>query len=233
MTANFNRCDTINLGEARKVGTTRRSVSGLFPLKSGSAIAYESLLERDFVARMDFSLSVLDIIPQPTEIPFIDKQGRTQTYTPDFLVYYRLGSSHHDRYPKPLLVEVKPETKWKEHWRLWLTKWKAAWSFAQEQGYSFHIYDESRIRDLSFRNIQFLERYKRLKFNEEESLVILNTLSQRGQASFDFLLNFHFSGQAKACGIAHLWHLLAVRKLDCDMSLPLSNRTELWVPDYE
>lgn len=233
MTINSNKYDYIKRGCARQVGTTRRSVSGLFPLRNGTAVAYESLLERDFIARTDFSLSVLDIIPQPTGIPFKDHQGRNQTYIPDFLVYYLLGDRHHERYPKPLLVEVKPQEKWKENWRLWLPKWKAAWRFAQDQGYSFHIYDESRIRDQTFRNIKFLERYKMLTFCEEESLFILNALAQRGQASFDFLLNFHFVGQAKASGISHIWHLLAMRRLDCDISLPLSNKTELWIPYYE
>lgn len=229
----LNRCDQIRHGHARQIGTTRRSVSGLYPLRNGTAVAYESLLERDFIARTDFSLAVLDIIPQPTEIPFTDHLGRKQTYTPDFLVYFLLQDHHDDHYPKPLLVEVKPQEKWQMNWRLWLPKWKAAWRFSQNQGYSFHIHDESRIRDQTFQNIQFLERYKRMVFDEEDSLHILNALSQRGQSSFEYLLNFHFPEQAKAWGISHLWHLLAMRRLDCDMSLPLSNKTELWVPDYD
>jgi len=156
-----NSCDEVQPRQMRKIKPTRRSVSGVYAFRGNSMVAYESTLERDFLIRTEFSLNVLDVIPQPAEIPFVSSNGRTYTYTPDFLVYYRLGSHSYDDYPKPVLVEVKPETEWRRHWREWLPKWKAAWSYARSQGWEFHIRDESRIRDQMFDNIRFLERYKR------------------------------------------------------------------------
>lgn len=196
-------------------------------------MAFESTLERDFLIRTEFCLNVLDVVPQPTEIPFVGANGQGYTYTPDFLVFYRLGGRSYWDYPRPVLVEVKPEAEWRAHWRDWLPKWKAAWRYAQEQGWEFHIRDESRIRDTTLENIRFLERYKRLQFPIEESAWVLETVRQMGCATMDYLLSRHFMGLYRGQGITHLWHLLACRQLDCDISRPLNEFTELWIPSDE
>ncbi len=183
--------------------------------------------------RAEFSLSVLDVIAQPVQIPFVAGNGRTFTYTPDFLVYYRLGGRSPDHYPKPLLVEVKPSAEWRLHWREWLPKWKAAWRYASTQGWKFHIYDESRIRDQALENVRFLERYKRMHFAGEESRWVVENLRQMGTATLDYLLSRHFMGAYRAEGIAHIWHLLATRQLECNINHPLNEFTELWVPGDE
>ncbi|MDH5298123.1 MAG: heteromeric transposase endonuclease subunit TnsA, partial [Desulfobulbaceae bacterium] len=198
-----------------------------------TSIPYESTLERDFLIRKEFCLSVLDVIPQPCQIPFTTKRGQSFVYTPDFLVYYHLGNREYGDYPKPVLVEVKPEKEWRMHWRKWLPKWKAAWLYAQEQGWEFHIRDECRIRDQSFENIKFLERYKRMRFPVEESRWVIENVRKMGSTQFHYILARHFMGGYRAEGIAHIWHLLAVRLLDCDISRPLNDFTELWVPTNE
>ena len=229
---NRNSCDKVKPTQKRWIGPTRRSVSGSYAFRSETSIQFESTLERDFIIKHEFYHSVLDMIPQPVEIPF-SLGNQSYTYTPDFLVYYRLGKLDYSSYPKPMLVEVKPEQEWRKNWRKWLPKWKAAWGYAQQQGWCFHIYDESRIRDQTLRNIMFLERYKRLRFPVEESAWILNNLGQMGSASIDFLLSRHFTGLYRTEGLAHIWHLLASRQIDCDISRPLSESTELWVANHE
>lgn len=175
---------------------------------------------------------MLDVIPQPCQIPFV-ADGRTFIYTPDFLVYYKLGDMAYPAYPKPVLIEVKPEQEWRDHWRKWLPKWKAAYHHAKEQGWEFHIHDESRIRTRALANIGFLERYKRMQFPMEETSVVLETVRQMGCAPVHYLLARHFmSSFYRAEGISHIWHLLATRQLDCDITLPLNDSTEVWVP-YE
>jgi len=216
--------------QTRKIKPTRRSVSGAYMFRGEDAIEFESTLERDFIQRTEFSLSVLGIVPQPCQIEYLAPSGRRQVYTPDFLVHYRLGNRSYEDYPKPVLVEIKPEAEWRQHWRKWLSKWKAAHAYARQQGWEFHIRDESRIRDQALKNINFLSRYKRMAFPQEESSAVLETAEQMGTVTMDYLLARHFMGVYQAQGIAHLWHLLATRMLDCDISRPLSNFTELWVP---
>lgn len=217
----------------RKIKPTRRSVSGFYAFRGETSIQFESTLERDFLIRTEFSLCVLDVISQPVQIPFVASNGQTYIYTPDFLVYYRLGNAFYSDYPKPVLVEVKPEGEWRKHWREWLPKWKAAYRYAKEQGWEFHIRDESRIRDQAFQNIRFLERYKRMQFPVEESRWVVENVRQMGGVPFHFVLARHFMGMYQAEGIAHIWYLLATRQLDCDISRPLNDLTELWVPTNE
>ena len=228
-----NSCDTVQHRQVRKIGPTRQSVSGKLAFRGQTSIPFESTLERDFLIRAEFCLSVLDVISQPAAIPFYGVNGQLYTYTPDFLVYYRLGDRAYGDYPKPVLVEVKPEKEWRGNWRKWLPKWKAAWRYAQTQGWEFHIHDESRIRDQTLNNIRLLDRYKRMQFPMEECQAIVDTVRQMGCSTADYLLARHFPGIYRAEGISLIWHLLATRQLDCDIALPLNDLTDIWVPAHE
>lgn len=217
--------------QTRKIGPTRRSLSGAYAFRGEVSIPFESALERDFLIRKEFALDVLAVIPQPVSIPFIGRDGRSRTYTPDFLVYYRLGDRFYEDYPKPLLVEVKPREEIRKNWSEWRPKFRAAFRYAKEQGWFFAIHDESRIRDQMLENIRFLERYKRMQFPTEESRCVIESVRQMGCAPFHYLLSRHFMGSIyKAEGISNLWHLLATRQLECDITRPLSEFTEFWIP---
>ena len=227
-----NSCD--KLKQVRKIQPTRRSVSGIYPFRGQSSVPYESTLERDFVVRHEFLTHVLDVIPQPTLLEWRDSRGRPQTYVPDFMVYFRLGTRSFENYPKPLLVEVKPRHLWRAHWREWLPKWKVAWRYARQEGAEFRIFDESRIRDQAFDNITFLERYKRMQFDEPDSAQILETVRLVDIVTMDYLLARHFpSDYSRAEGIAHIWHLLATRRLDCDIHQRIGLLTPLWIARHE
>lgn len=227
-----NSCDQIVVRQTRRIGPARRSVSGVYVFRREVSIPFESTLERDFLIRAEFMSDVLAVTAQPVRIPFIDPQGRSRVYTPDFLVHYRLGNRSYEDYPRPLLVEVKPAKAWSANWRAWAGKWKAARQFAHVQGWQFRIYDETRIRDQTLQNIRFLERYQRMEFAEEETRWILDNLQKIGATPFHYLLSRHFMGAYRVNGVAHIWHLLASRKIECDMSRPLSDQTELWVSSY-
>lgn len=229
-----NSGDSVQHRQVRAIRPTRRSVSGRYSFRGESSIAFESTLERDFLIRTEFYRHVLDVIPQPAEIPFVAANGRAYTYTPDFLVYYRLGNRSYEDYPKPVLVEVKPEKEWRKHWREWMPKWKAAWRYAQIQGWEFHIRDESRIRDQVFENIRFLERYKRMQFAPEDSQCVLRTVREMGCVTMDYLLARHYMGSLyRAAGISHIWHLLATRQIECDIGRSFNVFTEFWMPSDE
>lgn len=219
-----NSCNHPSFSAARRIKPTRRSLSGVYAFR-GEAVAYESLLERDFLHRMDFSGSVVTVVSQPVKLDFVSSNGRSYTYTPDFLVHFKGHSGL-----RPMLVEVKPEEDWRENWRLWLPKWKAAWRYASEQGWAFHIYDESRIRGQSLQNIQYIERFKRAEYAEEDSDAVIRTVADMGAAPFHYLLARHFTG-FEAIGASHLFHLVATRRLDCDVCKPFDDFLELRLPN--
>jgi hypothetical protein len=215
--------------QTRKIKPTRRSVSGVVSFRGETAIPFESTLERDFLLRTEFFTDVLDVIPQPVQVPFIASHGQSYMYTPDFLVYYKLGSKDYRDYPKPVLVEVKPASDWRKHWRKWLPKWKAARRYAQAQGWIFHVVDESRIRDKVLDNVRFLERYKRMSFAFEDSEAVLSSVRDMGATPIHYLLARHFMGMYRAEGVAHIWSLIATRRLDCDITQPLTEFTQVWI----
>ncbi len=224
---------SMDLQPQRKLKPTRRSVSGVHVFRRQTGIPYESTLERDFLIRTEFFRSVADIVAQPIRIPFRTTNGRDAVYTPDFLVIYRLGNRAYPEYQKPKLVEVKPEREWRKHWRRWRRKWRAAMRVAKNRGWTFHVHDESRIRDSTLQNIRFLQRYKRMRFPDEESQWLLDVISRVGAAPMRHLVDTRVAADRPSVGIAHLWHLLATRRLDCDISRPLNHDTEFWIPTDE
>ena len=212
----------------RRIGPTRRSVSGVYAFRGEMPVPFESTLERDFLIRAEFFRSVVGITAQPVEVPYLAADGNRRTYTPDYLVYHRLEDCDYARYPKPQLVEVKPEKQWRAHWREWLLKWKAAWRYARDEGWTFHVHDESRIRDGVLANVRFLERYARMNFDEQENRRVLETIGQMGSAPVHYIVSSLFPDAHVRRSTAHLWHLLAKRRLDCDIGRPLDEFTELW-----
>lgn len=218
----------------RKIKPTRRSVSGVYPFRGDEPVEYESTLERDFLIRTDALKGVVGVVPQPVQMPFTHINGRTYTYTPDFLVFYSAGSALHDELTPPQLIEVKYRDDLKNNWHELKPKFKAAARFAREQGYVFKLMDEHRIRDQFFKNVVYLQRYKRLSFDLIDSDWIVGNVAKMGMATFDYVVGRHFIGQKdKAIGITHVWHLLAIGRLTCDMSVPFSPMMELWVPSDE
>lgn len=220
----INSCNQPKFSAARRIKSTTRSLSGVFAFR-GEGVAFESLLERDFLSRMEFRRDVLAVVSQPVQLDFIARNGRTYTYTPDFLVYFHSSSGI-----SPMLVEVKPAENWRENWRDFLPKWKAAWRYAKEQGWRFHIYDESRIRGQSLKNIQYLERFKIADYSDVDLESLIRTVAFKGIASVEYLLALHFQGAA-ALGRSHVFHLIATRQLDCDITGFLGDSLEVTVAE--
>lgn len=218
----------MDLQPQRKVGPTRRNVSGVHSFRRIKGIPFESSLEHDFLIRTEFDPGVTDIIAQPAQIPFRTPTNRAATYTPAFLVVYRPADPAHPAHRGPHLVEVTPEREWRRNRRQWRSKWRAAVRHANGRGWTFRIHDESRIRDRVLENVRGLRRYKRRSVDESVTRRILDRLDEAGRLPVRQLLNEQPSADVPALGLADLWHLVASRRLDCDVSRPLDVDTEVW-----
>lgn len=207
--------------QVRKIKPTRLSVSGFLPFKDGVSIPYESTLERDFLLYFTYLPSVAEIIAQPTRILFV-KNRMTYPYTPDFLIRFNDGRPS-------LLIEVKPKSKWQEHWRDWKEKWKAAMIFCKENNCIFHVYDEDKIRHLALFNINSVQRYKRLQCDPEYINAVLSQVELLGNTTIDYLLSRLFTGSLyRSKGLQIIYHLLATKQLTCNWFEPLFEFTEVW-----
>ncbi len=215
----------------RKIGYTYSSVSGRFSFRGEKTIAFESTLERDLLTLLEFDESVSDIIEQPVTIEYINNNGKNVTYTPDFLVHYRTISTEYSvREQTSRLIEVKPNFILKKKWGVLKPKFKVATAYAKQQGYIFNIYDESRLHSTCFNNIKFLSKYKRYNYSEDEQHRILNHLILIGHTSIDHLIpSISPTREQQAITLGHIWHLLSIRKIGCNMQESLSNKTIIWL----
>ena len=219
-----NRRDWTEPRQVRRIGPTRRSVSGRLAFRGTTSVPFESTLERDFLLRVEFLTAVAGVVAQPVVVPFTSPSGREYPYTPDYLVHRRDGPSE--------LVEVKPASEWRRHWREWFPKWKAARRLARARGWTFRIHDESRIRGPALETIRFLQRYRRLAPPEPVAAELIAAVAAAGRIRVDDLLARHTDAGSDRAAIQHLWHLVAGRRLDCDIGRALDATTELRPVDH-
>ncbi|MGP5274018.1 TnsA endonuclease N-terminal domain-containing protein [Psychrobacter faecalis] len=212
--------------QMRKIKPTRMSVSGRIPYK-GRSLPYESTLERDLIIVHAFREDVEDIVAQPITIPFV-KNGITYKYTPDFFIKFA------EDVDKPnMIIEVKPHDLWQAHWRDWSDKWKTMQRYCKNNGYVFHIYDESRIKNTALDNINLLMRFKNSAIEEEDKEAVLEQVMLMGTTTIDYLLTRFYTGSClRNHGLRVIYHLLATKRLKFNLFLEINDLTEVWV-DYE
>lgn len=137
----------------RKVSNRGGNVIGRFPsTKQGRMIAFESLLERDFIYLLDYDPAVEWFEEQPLRIEY-QHETKTLHYTPDFHVVER---------GKHVLVECKPErfVDTEENNR----KFAAAREWCGEQNWEFRVVTEQSVRTgFRLQNIKLLAQYARQK----------------------------------------------------------------------
>ena len=213
---------------ARSIGPTRLSVSGLHCFRKGRMVAYESTLERDLLRKLSYDSRVLDVFEQPLTLTWRDAKGRARTYTPDLLVQWRsIGEYWEDRI-SPWLIEVKPREELRRYWNQWHPKFREAARQAAAKGWRFRVMDESRIRDATFGNIVTLDRYD-TRGSLDALTYVLASIKRSGVTTIGETLDRLFtSPELRSAGLHGIYRLIAARLIDCDLSLPLSEQTEIW-----
>ena len=134
--------------------------------KMRRSIAYESLLECDYLYLLDFADEVVAFEEQPLTITY-RHAGRTHRYTPDF----RVSQGGHD-----LLVECKPLALVgaDENRR----KFAAGEAWAAEHGHQFQVVTEREIRrGCRVENVRFLTQFARYPVEPAVRARILEALS--------------------------------------------------------
>ena len=118
--------------------------------KMRRSIAYESLLECDYLYLLDFADEVAAFEEQPLTITY-QHAGRTHRYTPDF----RVSQGGHE-----LLVECKPLALVGTDQNR--RKFAAGEAWAAEHGHQFQVVTEREIRrGCRVENVRFLTQFAR------------------------------------------------------------------------
>ena len=74
-------------GNVRRVRSTGRNIIGGITNKAGREVQFESWQERALLLRLDRDPAVRDYGSQPETFEYIDNEGKTRHYTPDFIVW--------------------------------------------------------------------------------------------------------------------------------------------------
>ena len=74
-------------GNVRRAGSTGENIYGVIINKAGRMVQFESWAERALLLRLDRDQTVKDYGSQPETFEYVDGQGKTRHYTPDFIVW--------------------------------------------------------------------------------------------------------------------------------------------------
>lgn len=155
---------------------------GFFPsVKKRRMIAYESLLELDFIYILDFEPPVLDFEEQPFDV-VLNLAGHLRRYTPDFLIQTSTFTT---------VIEVKPKmlARLPENVR----KFAVAENHFKRHGWRFQVMTEDDIRrGYRLENIKSLSRYARhpSKPRLESRILLMLPLKTPGISIRDMLDHF-------------------------------------------
>ena len=217
----------------RNIGMGTSSLRGkISSSKTNRQHKFESSLERDFIEIVDFNDNVKHYCEQPVTIEY-KLDGVSHYYTPDFIVYYNSKTI------KPLLCEIKHRKDLKKNWNELKPKFKAAIQYASNNNWRFKIITEKEIRNQYLENIKFLSNYKedkidRLGFltgiNEIDFKLLRFNMEEIKITTPEELMFMSTSNKEKQAELLYtIWYLVANFWVKCDLSKPLTIKSEIWV----
>lgn len=206
----------------RRITKNYRSVTGvLSSQKSDGSAEFESTLERDLFALLEFSPDVIGFEVQPVVIGWKDTAGRDRRYTPDVLV--RLKSSS-----KPLLLEAKYRQDLHEDWQNLNEKHLAAKRWAKENGMKFNVVTESMIRGAYLDNARFLLNYRYPVPPVEMMSFVKATLKSKRKSSASEIVETVFNDDwRQAQLLTVVWYLVSTFQIKVDLLKKLNMQSEL------
>jgi len=215
------------LPPARKIGLGRRALTGLIPslkLSEGASARFESSLERDFFALLEFNNDVLGWDPQPIQIPV--PGGRP--YVPDVLVRW-VGAGRGPEDVEQILYEVKYREELRRRWDELRPRYRAATRFARDQGWKFRVVTEDRIRTPALFNAKFLLPYLRDPPNTQDAMQLLHAIEVVGETTpAELLLACSTDPWVRGRLATSLWRLVASRLILADLGTKLTMNSVIW-----
>ena len=222
------------LPPARKIGLGRRSLTGL--MTSGRKVEgpgpFESSLERDYFALLEFDNRVVAWHPQPLKVVTTSRaDAPARTYYPDVLVE-RAHPRDGAIIQTVALVEVKYREEIKSNWHTLKPKFKACRAYARRQGWTFEIATEVEIRSPRLQNAKFLLPYQRREIEWEDQAKVSRALRKLGEATpAQLLASMTDLIWDQAAILPTIWFLVArgVFEVDLDTKVTMSTPMRLRV----
>lgn len=211
----------------RKIPKNYRNVTGIAAhAKADGPAMFESTLERDFIALLEFDPAVETFEVQPLTLDWSDSDGKPRRYTPDVLATFNTPQGHRSK----TLYEVKYRDELRNDWSELRPKLRAAVHFAHTQGWRFKIITEIEIRTPYLDNAKFLLPFVRQGPAEEAHMDLLDDrLQQLHRTTPADLLATVFQDQwNQARLLPSLWYLVGTRQIGADLSSKLTMTSPIW-----
>lgn len=212
------------LPPVRKIGLGRRSLTGFLgsAKKAEGLPAFESALERDFYALLEFDSSVVAWHPQPVKVKV---PGRRAPYRPDVAVEYRSGQGDQPSTEHIELCEIKYREELKRDWSKLKPAFKAGIRFARSQGWRFSIYTEVEIRTQRLKNAKFFLTYADRGTDAEDIHRLAVELLNGNSTPHALMSRLDPIERPRMLGV--LWHMVAKNLIDLDMSSEVTMQTPI------
>lgn len=160
----------------RKISNKRSSKkTGFFPSnKNQRSVAFESLLERDYIYLLEFDQDVISYIEQPMTIKY-SFNGKCYKYTPDFQVLRKTKSQIIEIKPKAKLIKIlKDENKYRGL--------QAGFKYAQAYDSEYKIVTDNDIHvGCLLKNIKYLFTFSNIDVPDKLRRSIITELSMSNQ----------------------------------------------------
>ena len=167
---------------------------------------------------------------QPVRIDYVDEEGKARHYTPDALVRYE-KPPRGETSRRPLLCEVKPVRQLAGNWREIRRKVRAERAFARERGWDFRVLTERHIRTPYLDNARFQLPFKSRRTDHAAEVLLLDRLRELRSTDPETLLAaVYWDPDNRDLLIPSLWKLIAYGMVQCDLGLPLTMATRIWLP---
>lgn len=211
---------------ARKIPKNHLVVTGGHSSKKGGGmVAFESLLERDYMILLDSDPQVVKYEEQPVKIPV--RAGKH--YVPDILTEYMLSEYSEARFE---LVEVKSSEDLKKNSEKYAAKFAAAHAYANERGWTFVLKTEVDIRIPRLANLKFLRDYRWHVADKKKRLQVLTMVAELGgETTTEAILSrLSDSMDNRATWLPEIWSLLLSGDLGMDLDEPMPPNVPIWLP---
>lgn len=224
----FTKVNTKIMESVRSIKYKYSSLSGKFPSnKNNRTLSFESSLEKDFITLLEFDDDVVEYTEQPVRITYVNK-GKKHTYYPDILVKRRsiTGNSN----SRSTLFEVKYSDHLTKYKAKLDPKFNAAREYSQTVGWEFQIITENEIRTDYLENARFLLKYRDYKsFPDYDFALLLDTLNKLDHTTPEELILIAAKDWNKRAELIYLlWHMVANKFIQCDLTFKLTMDSEIW-----
>lgn len=209
----------------RKIPKNYRNVTGITAAtKAVGSSGFESTLERDFLALLEFSPEVKHFEVQPLKIEWPDEDGGSRSYTPDVFVEFQRETGR-----QPWLCEVKYRSDLKKHWADLKPRLRRGIHLAKQKHWRFRVITEVEIRTVYLSNVRFLSPFRLRNISDASTKRLLEQLYIQQHSTPNNLLNaVAVSEKARAEWLPVLWHLMACHRIGVSLDGELTMDMPIW-----